>query len=77
MEIAEGLRRAIKADAISGVGRITASSGVAEFGSCAQTGSDLVLVADNALYEAKRIGRERVVRAQPKVAAHLSKFLPI
>jgi len=66
MEIAEGLRRAIKADAISGIGRITASIGVAEFGCCAQTGRDLVLFADNALYEAKRKGRDRVVRAQPK-----------
>jgi len=66
MEIAEGLRRAIKADAISGIGRITASIGVAEFGCCAQTGRDLVLFAANALYEAKRKGRDRVVRAQPK-----------
>jgi len=65
IDIAERLRRAIKRDEISGVGQITVSIGVAEFGSCARTARDLVLVADNALYEAKRKGRDRVERAEP------------
>jgi len=72
IEIAERLRCAIKRDEISGVGQITASIGVAEFGSFARTAKDLVLVADNALYEAKRKGRDRVERAQPPLTGAIS-----
>lgn len=62
-EVAERLRLAIKAAAIEGVGHLTASFGVAEFPMSAQTGRELFTVADAALYEAKRQGRDRVERA--------------
>jgi two-component system, cell cycle response regulator len=63
LEVAERLRLAIKAAAIEGVGNLTASFGVAEFPMSAQTGRELFTVADAALYEAKRQGRDRVERA--------------
>ena len=62
-EVAERLRQAIKQEEIPTVGHITASFGVAEFPSCAQTGRELQMVADAAMYEAKRQGRDRVERA--------------
>jgi diguanylate cyclase (GGDEF)-like protein len=61
VEVAERLRLAIKALEIPGVGHITASFGVAECPSDAQTASDILKAADVALYEAKRSGRDRVV----------------
>ncbi len=64
MEIAERLRMAIRAVEIPGVGRIAASFGLAECPSSAQTARDLFAVADAALYEAKRQGRDRVVQAE-------------
>lgn len=63
LEVAERLRLAIKAAEIRGVGHLTASFGVAEFPLSAQTGRELFIVADAALYEAKRHGRDRVERA--------------
>ena len=44
---------------------ITLSLGVAEFPADASTGEKVIAVADKALYEAKRSGRNRVVRAKP------------
>ena len=62
LDVAERLRESIKEMEIPTVGRITASFGVAEFPLCATTGRELISVADAALYEAKRQGRDRVER---------------
>jgi diguanylate cyclase (GGDEF)-like protein len=67
LEVAERLRQAIKSEEIPVVGQITASFGVAEFPLCAQTGRELMAVADAAMYEAKRRGRDRVASATESV----------
>ena len=68
VEIAERLRQAIKASQIptanSGTTTITASIGIAESPSDAETSADLLACADAALYEAKDQGRDRVIRGQ-------------
>jgi diguanylate cyclase (GGDEF)-like protein len=64
LEVAERLRLAIKSNEIPGVGSVTASFGVAECPSGAQTVRELAELADAALYEAKREGRDRVVEKQ-------------
>jgi diguanylate cyclase (GGDEF)-like protein len=65
IDVAERLRIAISEMLIPSVGGITASFGVAEFPLCAATGRELIVVADAALYEAKRGGRNRVERGTP------------
>jgi diguanylate cyclase (GGDEF)-like protein len=62
VDVAERLRVAIRETEIPMVGHITASFGVGEFPLCAATGRELVTLADGALYEAKRQGRDRVER---------------
>jgi diguanylate cyclase (GGDEF)-like protein len=64
MEVAERMRTRVASGQF--VGReITLSIGVAEFPTDADTGAKIIQVADKALYEAKRDGRNRVVRAKP------------
>jgi diguanylate cyclase (GGDEF)-like protein len=65
-EVAERLRAAIKVLEIPNGRHITASFGVAECPTDAQTAADVWKAADVALYEAKRNGRDRVVALQPE-----------
>ena len=61
LEVAERLRLAIRDLSIPAVDYLTASFGVAECPSSAQTSTDILKAADNLLYQAKRTGRDRVV----------------
>jgi diguanylate cyclase (GGDEF)-like protein len=64
MAVAERMRERVAAAAF--VGReVTLSIGVAEFPADAETAAKIIAVADKALYEAKRTGRNRVMRAKP------------
>ena len=60
-EVAERLRAAIKLLELPLAGHMTASFGVAECPSDAQTAAEILKAADVALYEAKRKGRDQVV----------------
>lgn len=77
LEVAERLRLSIKAEEIPVVGSVTASFGVAEFPLCAQTGRELVAVADAAMYQAKREGRDRVVCASTNTNANSSQAVNV
>jgi diguanylate cyclase (GGDEF)-like protein len=63
-EVAERLRIAIKSLELPHAGHITASFGVAECPSDAQTAAEILKAADVALYEAKRNGRDQVVKLE-------------
>lgn len=65
-EIAERIRSRIANESFSGR-RITVSIGVAEFPLHGQTPEHVIAAADEALYEAKREGRDRVRRAGLKL----------
>jgi diguanylate cyclase (GGDEF)-like protein len=65
---AERVRAAISAQTFTGVGRLTVSLGVCDLDE-GETASELVRLADRALYQAKADGRDRVVRAAPEVVA--------
>jgi diguanylate cyclase (GGDEF)-like protein len=65
LEVAERLRAAIKVLEIPKARYITASFGVAECPTDAQTAAGVWKAADVALYEAKRNGRDRVVALAP------------
>ncbi|HET9528389.1 MAG TPA: diguanylate cyclase [Pyrinomonadaceae bacterium] len=70
LEVAERLRLAVKSLETPSGGRITASFGVAECPTDAQTTSGILKAADVALYEAKRNGRDRVVPMQPLIKSN-------
>lgn len=61
VEVAERLRIAIRSLELPSGGQLTASFGVAECPTDAQTVADILKAADVALYEAKRKGRDQVV----------------
>ncbi len=60
LEVAERLRQEIKATEIPLAGQITVSIGLAECTIAFNDARALYMAADNALYEAKRAGRDRV-----------------
>lgn len=64
MEVAERLRLAVREIQVPILGRVTASFGVAECPSHAQTIPELLSSADSAQYDAKREGRDRVQGAK-------------
>src|SRR5690349_23803277 len=66
VEVAERLRLAIQSLKIPSAQQITASFGVAECPTDAQTAAGILKAADVALYDAKRAGRDRVVGASGK-----------
>ncbi len=63
IEVASRLVRSINNLDIPPVGKITVSCGVAECPTSGRTGRELQVTADAALYEAKRMGRDRVQNA--------------
>ena len=74
LEVAEKLRRSVAATALpapegTGSVRVTLSIGVATLGIDADDVASLVEKADSALYEAKRLGRDRVAMAIPNQRA--------
>jgi diguanylate cyclase (GGDEF)-like protein len=66
-DVADRVRERLAADPLPG-GAVTLSFGVAEFPAHGDTGETLIAIADAALYQAKREGRDRVVVA-PGAAA--------
>jgi diguanylate cyclase (GGDEF)-like protein len=62
VEVAERIRTRLASETFAG-GRITLSAGVASFPEFGETAEAVIMCADVALYEAKREGRDRVVRA--------------
>jgi two-component system cell cycle response regulator len=67
LEVAERIRARIEGVDFPNR-RITVSIGVAEFPRDAETTNEIIVVADEALYVAKRQGRNQVVRAESKRA---------
>jgi diguanylate cyclase (GGDEF)-like protein len=65
-EVAERIRDRVQAQEFAGR-KITLSIGIAEFPENGQTADEVISSADEALYAAKRGGRNRVVRAGDKV----------
>ena len=72
MRVAERIRRRVAQDHHGGAGRLTISIGTASYPSDADTAERLIDQADAAMYQAKRLGRDRVAAysgAQPPRAA--------
>jgi diguanylate cyclase (GGDEF)-like protein len=65
LEVAERLRIAISNMSLPSAGKVTASFGVAECPSSAQTAIDIMKAADRLLYRAKGNGRDQVVGQDP------------
>ncbi|HEX8774728.1 MAG TPA: sensor domain-containing diguanylate cyclase [Pyrinomonadaceae bacterium] len=73
--VAERLRARIEQMEVPGVGRITASFGIASFPLHASSRDGLVTSADRALYDAKHMGRNRVcVSPEPAPALNEESF---
>lgn len=66
-EVAERIRARVEAQEFAGR-KITLSIGIAEFPTDGETADEVISSADEALYSAKRSGRNRVVRAGEKKA---------
>jgi diguanylate cyclase (GGDEF)-like protein len=65
LQLAERIRARVAEEEFVG-GKVTISAGIAEFPHHGHTAEVLISSADEALYEAKREGRNRVVFARPK-----------
>ena len=65
LQLAERIRTRVAAEDFVG-GKVTISGGIAEFPHHGHTAEAVISSADEALYEAKREGRNRVVFARPK-----------
>ncbi|MGZ8392974.1 MAG: sensor domain-containing diguanylate cyclase [Gemmatimonadales bacterium] len=65
LQLAERIRTRVAAEEFVG-GKVTISGGIAEFPHHGHTADAVISSADEALYEAKREGRNRVVFARPK-----------
>jgi diguanylate cyclase (GGDEF)-like protein len=62
-DVADRVRERLAAERLPGGGSVTLSFGVAEFPAHGDVGETLIGIADAALYQAKREGRDRVVVA--------------
>lgn len=62
---AERIRKAIEASPVEGIGTITASIGVATFLEHSTNMEELLELADQAMYQSKRNGRNQVTLAKP------------
>lgn len=67
--LAERMRKAIEEMTIKGVRKVTASFGVVEYDSSVETIEAALKYLDNALYSAKKQGRNKVVLAEPALGA--------
>ena len=65
LQLAERIRERVAAEEFVG-GKVTISGGIAEFPDHGHTAEAVISSADEALYEAKREGRNRVLRARRK-----------
>ena len=65
LQLAERIRERVAAEEFVG-GKVTISGGIAEFPAHGHSAEAVISSADEALYEAKREGRSRVVCARPK-----------
>lgn len=59
--VAEKLRQKIASTPVPPIGEVTISAGIASLPAHAETAAELIRVADEALYDAKRQGRNRIV----------------